>query len=213
MLRLLSSNARTRPAVSAAARRPLSTSALWQDKPANNFYITTPIFYVNSVPHIGHFYSMVLADTIKRYHELLGKTVKLSTGTDEHGLKIQQAAEKAHEQPLAFCTKFSDRFRDLATASNISNTDYIRTTSPDHHKAVQHFWNVLVDRGYIYKGEHSGWYAVSDEAFYTESQIEERIDPKTGKPGMFAIESGQPVEWMSEVNYKFRLSAFCDKLI
>ncbi|ORX71946.1 hypothetical protein DL89DRAFT_274209 [Linderina pennispora] len=134
---------------------PLEAGSAWlSDKhsltrPANNFYVTTPIFYVNSVPHIGHFYSM-------RYHELLGKT---------HGLKIQQAAEKAHEQPLAFCTKFSDR--PSIRRCSISGTSL---------------------------GEHSGWYA-----------IEERIDPKTGKPGMFAIES--------EVNYKFRLSAFCDKLI
>ncbi|KAI8325207.1 tRNA synthetase class I [Martensiomyces pterosporus] len=196
-----------------APARAFTASRRLLEKSADNFYVTTPIFYVNSVPHIGHFYSIVLSDTIKRYAELQGKTTKLSTGTDEHGLKIQQAAEKAGKDALAFCTQFSDRFRELAAAANVSNTDFIRTTDPQHYKAVADFWNVLVDRGYIYKGEHSGWYAVSDEAFYTDGQVEERIDEKTGKRGMFAIESGQPVEWTSEVNYKFRLSQFRDKLI
>ncbi|KAJ2611495.1 methionyl-tRNA synthetase [Coemansia sp. RSA 1365] len=182
-------------------------------KTADKFYITQPIFYVNSVPHIGHFYTIVLADTIRRYAQLLGKTTKLSGGTDEHGLKIQQAAAAHGEEPLPFCTKFSDRFRELMTVANARPTDFIRTTDARHYKAVSQFWNLLVERGFIYKGEHSGWYAVSDEAFYTQSQIEERIDPATGKQGMFAIESGQPVEWVSEVNYKFRLSMFRDRLI
>ncbi|KAJ1965629.1 methionyl-tRNA synthetase [Dipsacomyces acuminosporus] len=195
------------------ALRPFSASRHVLEEDTGKFYVTTPIFYVNSVPHIGHFYSMVLADTVKRYADLKGKTTKLSTGTDEHGLKIQQAAEKAGKEPLSFCTQFSDRFRELAAAANVSYTDFIRTTDPKHYRAVADFWNRLVDRGYIYKGEHSGWYAVSDEAFYTDSQIEERIDEKTGKKAMFAIESGQPVEWTSEVNYKFRLSQFKDRLI
>ncbi|KAJ2622231.1 methionyl-tRNA synthetase [Coemansia spiralis] len=198
----------------AAARRLFSTSQQRLDaKKASKFYVTQPIFYVNSVPHIGHFYTIVLADTIKRYADLQGKSTKLSAGTDEHGLKIQQAAEKAGEDTLAFCTRYSGRFRDLMAAANASNTDFIRTTNPQHYKAVSHFWNLLVDHGHIYKGEHSGWYAVSDEAFYTQGQVEERIDPVTGQRGMFAIESGQPVEWVSEVNYKFRLSAFKSQLI
>ncbi|KAJ2796661.1 methionyl-tRNA synthetase [Coemansia helicoidea] len=180
---------------------------------ADKFYVTQPIFYVNSVPHIGHFYTIVLADAIKRYADLQGKATKLSAGTDEHGLKIQQAADKAGEEPLAFCTRFSDRFRALMGAANASNTDFIRTSEPRHREAVARFWRELVDRGHIYKGEHSGWYAVSDEAFYTEGQVEERVDPATGERKRFAIESGQPVEWVSEVNYKFRLSAFRDRLI
>ncbi|KAJ1728020.1 methionyl-tRNA synthetase, partial [Coemansia biformis] len=177
------------------------------------FYVTQPIFYVNSVPHIGHFYTIVLADAIKRHASLQGKATKLSAGTDEHGLKIQQAAEKAGEEPLAFCTRFSDRFRALMQAANASHTDFVRTSDPRHQRAVVRFWQELVDRGHIYKGEHEGWYAVSDEAFYTEKQVEERVDPATGERRMFAIESGQPVEWVSEVNYKFRLSAFRDRLI
>ncbi|KAJ1663637.1 methionyl-tRNA synthetase [Coemansia sp. RSA 1813] len=195
------------------ARRLFASSIQRREEDANNYFVTQPIFYVNSVPHIGHFYTIVLADTIKRYADLLGKNTKLSAGTDEHGLKIQQAAEKAGEDTLSFCTRYSDKFRDLMAASNASITDFIRTSDPQHHKAVSHFWKLLVKRGYIYKGKHEGWYAVSDEAFYTESQIEERVDPVTGKRGKFAIESGQPVEWVSEVNYKFRLSAFKDKLI
>ncbi|KAJ2782795.1 methionyl-tRNA synthetase [Coemansia javaensis] len=181
--------------------------------PAEKFYVTQPIFYVNSAPHIGHFYTVVLADTVARYARLRGRDVKLSGGTDEHGLKIQQAAERAGEAPLAFCTRFSDRFRDLARAANASNTDFVRTSDRRHHAAVARFWRELVDRGHIYKGEHAGWYAVSDEAFYTAGQVEERTDPATGRRGMFAIESGQPVEWVSEVNYKFRLSAFRDRLV
>ncbi|KAJ2685889.1 methionyl-tRNA synthetase, partial [Coemansia spiralis] len=93
------------------------------------------------------------------------------------------------------------------------HTDFIRTSEPRHHSAVARFWQELVDRGHIYQGKHSGWYAVSDEAFYTEGQVEERIDPATGERQKFATESGQPVEWVSEVNYKFRLSAFRDRLI
>ncbi|KAJ2157626.1 methionyl-tRNA synthetase [Coemansia sp. RSA 552] len=177
------------------------------------FYVTQPIFYVNSVPHIGHFYTVVLADVIKRFADLQGKQTKLSAGTDEHGLKIQQAAERAQEDTLAFCTRFSSRFEDLIVASNASVTDFIRTTDRRHYAMVEWFWQRLVDRGFIYKGRHEGWYAVSDEAFYTSGQVEERVDAATGKPGMFAIESGQPVEWVEEVNYKFRLSQFRDQLL
>ncbi|KAJ2520894.1 methionyl-tRNA synthetase [Coemansia sp. RSA 1939] len=196
-------------------RRLFGSSKQKRTKDANSYYVTQPIFYVNSVPHIGHFYTIVLADTIKRYADLLGKNTKLSAGTDEHGLKIQQAAEKAGEDTLAFCTRYSDRFRELEAASNASVTDFIRTSDPKHHRAVAHFWERLVERGFIYKGKHEGWYAVSDEAFYTETQTEERADPTDpNKPsGRFAIESGQPVEWVSEENYKFRLSAFKDKLV
>ncbi|KAJ2596054.1 methionyl-tRNA synthetase [Coemansia sp. RSA 1721] len=194
-----------------ATSRAVATTVA--SKSPDNFYVTQPIFYVNSVPHIGHFYTIVLSDTITRYAQLQGKCTKLSAGTDEHGLKIQQAAEKAGKETLAFCTQFSDSFRALQKASNTSDIDYIRTTDPKHFKAVEHFWNVLVERGHIYKGEHSGWYAVSDEAYYTESQVEERIDEKTGERKKYAIESGQPVEWVSEVNYKFRLSEFRDRLV
>ncbi|KAJ2328682.1 methionyl-tRNA synthetase, partial [Coemansia sp. RSA 2681] len=196
--------------------RCLSATTLLREQggsAGNKFFVTQPIFYVNSVPHIGHFYTVVLADVIKRYAGMQGKTTKMSAGTDEHGLKIQQAAERAGRDPLSFCTQYSNRFRDLMAAAKATNTDFIRTTDPQHRQAVSHFWQMLVDRGYIYKGEHSGWYSISDEAFYTELQVEERVDSSTGKRGMFASESGQPVEWISEVNYKFKLSEFRDRLI
>ncbi|KAJ2532508.1 methionyl-tRNA synthetase [Coemansia sp. RSA 1935] len=180
--------------------------------PKSKFYVTQPIFYVNSEPHIGHFYTMVLSDTIKRFADLCGKTTKLSSGTDEHGQKIQQAADLANEPPLDFCTRYSDKFRSLAVAANTSATDFIRTTSDDHHTAVRKFWQRLVDGGFIYKGEHSGWYAVSDEAYYTSTQVEERVNDK-GESGMYAIESGKRVEWVSEVNYKFRMSVFGERLL
>ncbi|KAJ2542526.1 methionyl-tRNA synthetase [Coemansia sp. RSA 1822] len=154
---------------------------------------------------------MVLSDTIKRFADLNGKATKLSSGTDEHGLKIQQAADAANEAPIDFCTKFSNKFRSLAIVANTSATDFIRTTDAEHHKAVCKFWQRLVDGGFIYKGEHSGWYAVSDEAYYTSTQVEERVDDK-GR-GMFAIESGKRVEWVSEVNYKFRMSVFGERLL
>ncbi|KAJ2577867.1 methionyl-tRNA synthetase, partial [Coemansia sp. RSA 1836] len=184
-----------------APARCFSATALLREQggsAGNKFFVTQPIFYVNSVPHIGHFYTVVLADVIKRYAGMQGKTTKMSAGTDEHGLKIQQAAERAGRDPLPFCTQYSNRFRDLMAAAKVTNTDFIRTTDPQHRQAVSHFWQMLVDRGYIYKGEHSGWYSISDEAFYTELQVEERVDSSTGKRGMFASESGQPVEWISE---------------
>ncbi|KAI7867873.1 tRNA synthetases class I (M)-domain-containing protein [Spinellus fusiger] len=176
-------------------------------------YITTPIYYVNAVPHIGHLYSSVLADTLKRYYQLKGAETFLCTGTDEHGLKIQQAAEKHNKKPIEFCNEVSESFKALCKAANVDYTTFIRTTEKKHTEAVEVLWNTLVENGYIYKGEHEGWYAVSDEAFYASNQVHEVVDEKTGQKNMVAIESGQRVEWTSEENYKFKLSAFQDKLL
>ncbi|KAE8245054.1 hypothetical protein A4X13_0g6108 [Tilletia indica] len=190
------------------------------------YFVTTPIFYVNAVPHIGHLHSDLVADVLARYHawryrgwsptSLSPSEDKVqpifSTGTDEHGLKIQKAAEKAKETPKALCDRISLRFRDLASAANLSHTHFIRTTEPQHAEAVREIWRRLQEGGYIYKGEHSGWYSVSDEAFYTDQQVHERIS-KTGEKYMEAIETGQRVEWCSEENYKFRLSLFRDALL
>ncbi|KAJ2851826.1 methionyl-tRNA synthetase [Coemansia brasiliensis] len=178
----------------------------------DQLYVTQPIFYVNAKPHIGHFYTVVLADTIKRFGELKGKETRLSAGTDEHGMKIQQAAMRARKDPLEFCTENSDQFRALMKAANASITDFTRTTSPGHREKVIYLWKRLVDNGLIYKGSHAGWYAVSDEAFYTSGQVEERQD-SSGNRIMVAKESGQPVEWIEEENYMFRLSGFREKLI
>ncbi|CAD6905450.1 unnamed protein product [Tilletia controversa] len=197
------------------------------------FFVTTPIFYVNAAPHIGHLHSDLVADVLARYHAWryrgwspfslsssssstsLPESVQpiFSTGTDEHGLKIQKVAETSGEDPKALCDRISMRFRDLANAANLSHTHFIRTTEPQHAEAVREIWRRLQEGGYIYKGEHSGWYAVSDEAFYTETQIRERIDPKTGEKHMESIETGQRVEWSSEESYKFRLSLFRDALL
>ncbi|CDZ97772.1 methionine-trna ligase [Phaffia rhodozyma] len=174
------------------------------------FYITTPIFYVNAAPHIGHLHSMLLADVLARYARLVqpNRRVIFSTGTDEHGLKIQNAAKDNKISPQQMCDANSARFKALASAANISYTTFIRTTEDRHKIAVQHMWKELLARGHIYKGSHSGWYAVSDECFYTESQIQEGPDGNK-----VAIESGSKVEWSEEENYKFRLSAFKEPLL
>ncbi|KAF9137193.1 methionyl-tRNA synthetase [Mortierella sp. GBA39] len=182
------------------------------DQTNKPYYITTPIFYVNAVPHIGHLHSAVLADTFKRFHEMKGRKAILSTGTDEHGLKIQQAAAQAGLKEIELCDKVSKRFQDLFDAANISYTTYIRTTEPRHAVAVKKIWDDLLERGYIYKGHHEGWYSVSDEAFYPSTHVEEKINEKTGEKYHIAIETGKEVEWTTEENYKFKLSAFTDRL-
>ncbi|KAG0345375.1 methionyl-tRNA synthetase [Podila humilis] len=189
-----------------------SYSTQHADQTKKPYYITTPIFYVNAVPHIGHLHSAVLADTFKRFQELKGSKALLSTGTDEHGLKIQQAAMRAGMPELQLCDQVSQRFRELFDAANISYTTYIRTTEPRHAAAVKHLWEKLWDGGYIYKGRHEGWYSVSDEAFYASIQVEERTNEKTGEKYHIATETGKLVEWTAEENYKFRLSAFTEKL-
>ncbi|KAG0205215.1 methionyl-tRNA synthetase [Mortierella sp. GBA30] len=161
---------------------------------------------------MGHLHSAVLADTFKRFQELKGRKAMLSTGTDEHGLKIQQAAVQAGMKEIELCDKVSQRFRDLFDAANVSYTTYIRTTEPRHAIAAKELWEQLWNRGYIYKGQHEGWYSVSDEAYYPSTQVEEKIDEKTGAKYHIAIETGKQVEWTTEENYKFKLSAFADKL-
>ncbi|KAF9581107.1 methionyl-tRNA synthetase [Lunasporangiospora selenospora] len=179
------------------------------------YYITTPIFYVNAVPHIGHLHSVVLADTLKRFQEMKGRKGLLSTGTDEHGLKasIQQAAAAAEVSEKELCDRVSQRFKALFDAANISYTTFIRTTDMNHAVAVKEMWNDLWNKGYIYKGQHEGWYSVSDEAFYASTQVEEKTDEKTGEKYHVSIETGKAVEWTTEENYKFKLSEFTEPLL
>ncbi|ODN80043.1 methionine-tRNA ligase [Cryptococcus amylolentus CBS 6039] len=167
------------------------------------FYVTTPIFYVNASPHIGHLHSLLLTDVLARFSRLRHPERKamFATGTDEHGMKIQQAAMKMGVDEQSFCDDVSQRFRDLAELANTSHTDFIRTTEPRHQKAVEHFWNKLVESGDIYKGTHAGWYSVSDESFYAASQVTKR--ESDGK--MVAVENGNEVVWEEETNWKFRL--------
>jgi len=165
-----------------------------------NFYITTPIYYPSAKPHMGHAYSSIIADFFARFKTIDNHDVHFLTGTDEHGLKIQRAAEKAGEDPQKFCDLISKTFRGLSETLNLSNTDFIRTTEERHKKTVQHLWNELEKNDDIYLSNYSGWYSVSDEAFYNEDEIEENEGKK------IAITSKSPVEWIEEESYFFRLS-------
>nr|SVE92382.1 EOG090X05VD [Megafenestra aurita] len=177
------------------------------------FFITTPIFYVNADPHIGHIYTAVLADASARFHQMIGcDPVLFSTGTDEHGLKIQQASFLANKEPLAFCNKVSSSFREALSKCDISYTDYIRTTEKRHKENVQLFWETLSERGYIYKGKYEGWYCTADETFVAED-LTSLIKLPDGREQRVSTESSRPVEWFSEENYLFKLSTCREKLI
>ncbi len=165
-----------------------------------NFYITTPIYYPSAKPHMGHAYSSIIADFFARFKRIDGFNVNFLTGTDEHGLKIQRSAEKAGKEPQIFCDEISKTFRDLSDTLNLSNTDFIRTTEKRHKKTVQHLWSELEKNDDIYLSNYSGWYSVSDEAFYNEDEIEEVNGNK------IAISSKSPVEWIEEESFFFRLS-------
>tara|TARA_B100001121_G_scaffold299069_1_gene307405 strand:- start:413 stop:1006 length:594 start_codon:yes stop_codon:yes gene_type:complete len=165
-----------------------------------NFFITTPIYYPSGKPHMGHAYSSIIADFFARFKKIDGFDVLFLTGTDEHGLKIQRAAEKEGVEPQTLCDQISETFRDLSKILNLSNNDFIRTTEIRHKKSVQYLWNELVKNDEIYLSKYSGWYSVSDEAFYNEDEIEE-VDGKK-----IAISSKSPVEWIEEESYFFKLS-------
>ena len=165
-----------------------------------NFYITTPIYYPSARPHMGHAYSSIIADFFARFKRMDGFNVYFLTGTDEHGLKIQRAAEKNGIETSKFCDEISKTFKDLSKTLNLTNTDFIRTTEQRHKKSVQHLWNELKKNDDIYLSKYSGWYSVSDEAFYSDEEIEE-IDGKKQ-----SISSKSAVEWMDEESYFFRLS-------
>ena len=172
-----------------------------------NFYITTPIYYPSGRPHMGHAYSSIIADFFARFKSIDDYNVHFLTGTDEHGLKIQRSAEKAGKEPKEFCDQISQTFKDLSKTLNLSNTDFIRTTEDRHKKTVQHLWSLLEKNDDIYLSNYSGWYSVSDEAFYNEDEIEE-IDGKK-----IAKSSKSNVEWIEEESYFFRLSKWQKPLL
>ncbi|XP_045414753.1 methionine--tRNA ligase, mitochondrial isoform X2 [Lemur catta] len=177
-------------------------------------YFTTPIFYVNAAPHIGHLYSALLADALYRHRRLRVPSVaatRFSTGTDEHGLKIQQAAATAGLAPTELCDRVSAQFQQLFQEAGISCTDFIRTTEARHRAAVQHFWGVLKARGLLYKGLYEGWYCASDECFLPETKVTWQPGP-SGDSCPVSLESGHPVSWTKEENYIFRLSQFREPL-
>ena len=175
------------------------------DRPA--YYITTPIYYVNDVPHIGHAYTTLACDVLARFKRLDGYEVKFLTGTDEHGQKVEKSAAEAGLSPREFCRKVSARFGDLARAMNFSNDDFVRTTEERHLKACQELWRRLEANGEIYLGKYAGWYSVRDEAFYAEGELEK------DENGDLKAPSGAPVEWLEEPSYFFRLSNWGDRLL
>jgi len=165
-----------------------------------NFYITTPIYYPSAKPHMGHAYSSIIADFFARFKKIDGYEVYFLTGTDEHGLKIQRSAEKQKKDPKSFCDEISKIFEDLTVTLNLSNTDFIRTTENRHKISVQNLWNILEKNDQIYLSKYSGWYSISDEAFYNEDEVEEKDGSKIAKL------SGSLVEWVEEESFFFKLS-------
>ncbi len=165
-----------------------------------NYYITTPIYYPSAKPHMGHAYSSIIADFFARFKKIDSYNVYFLTGTDEHGLKIQRSAEKDNKDPKTFCDEISKIFENLTKTLNLSNTDFIRTTEERHKVSVQNLWNILEKNKQIYLSKYSGWYSVSDEAFYNEDEVEEKNGSKVSKS------SGSVVEWVEEESFFFKLS-------
>jgi len=173
----------------------------------SRYYLTTPIYYVNGAPHIGHAYTSVAADVLARWKRLDGHDVFFLTGTDEHGQKVEKAAEAAGVPPQEFTDQVSADFRDMADRLGITYDDFIRTTEPRHKLACAELWRRLEEAGHIYLGGYEGWYAVRDEAFYDEDELVTRPDGSRVAP------SGAPVEWVREPSYFFRLASFQEALL
>ncbi len=169
---------------------------------SQNYYITTPIYYVNDKPHIGHAYTTLACDVMARFKRLDGYDVTFLTGTDEHGQKVEKAAEAVSLTPQHFTDQVSQNFRDLTKAMNFSNDDFIRTTENRHKAACQRIWSILQDNGNIMLGKYEGWYSVRDETFFAETELVGGMAP-----------TGAPVEWVEEPSYFFNLSAWQDKLL
>ncbi|MDQ2727365.1 MAG: methionine--tRNA ligase [Actinomycetota bacterium] len=168
------------------------------------FYITTPIYYVNDVPHIGHAYTTVTADAVARWHRLAGDDVFFLTGTDEHGLKVVRSAEANGLTPVEQADRTSARFIEAWRSLDISNDDFIRTTEPRHHQAVKALMAAAYDNGWIELATYAGWYCVSCEAYYAPDDLLE---------GQLCPIHHRLVEWLEEENYFFKLSAFTDRLL
>ena len=172
-----------------------------------SFYITTPIYYPSGKPHMGHAYSSIISDIFARFKKLEGYDVLFLTGTDEHGLKIQREAEKNNKTPIEFCDELSKKFKELTKILNLTNNDFIRTTEKRHYKSVENIWQRLVESGDIYLDKYSGWYSISDEAYYDEDEIEELNGKKVSKS------SGSKVDWVEEDSFFFKLSSWSKKLL
>ncbi len=166
------------------------------------YYITSPIYYVNDSPHIGHAYTSLACDVMARFMRMSGYQVKFLTGADEHGQKVEKSAILKNIDPQEFTNEVSQRFRNLTPLLNLSNNDFIRTTEDRHKRAATALWNKLLENSYIYLDKYAGWYAMRDEAFYAESEL---VDGKAP--------TGAPVEWVEEPSYFFALSKFQDRLL
>nr|MDQ4088530.1 methionine--tRNA ligase [Pseudomonadota bacterium] len=171
------------------------------------FYITTAISYPNGRPHIGHAYEAIAADIIARFQRSRGRDVRFQTGTDEHGLKMAQAARGEGVEPAAYANKMSALFKDMCDRLEVSYDRFIRTTEPAHHRASQAIWKAMEDRGDLYLSRYEGWYSVRDEAYYDESEL------VAGESGEKLSPQGTPVEWTAEESWFFRLSAYQQKLL
>jgi methionyl-tRNA synthetase len=168
------------------------------------FYVTTPIYYVSDVPHLGHAYTTVVCDALARYHRLRGQATRFLTGTDDHGQKIARLAEAKGVTPRAYADQYADAYRETWKKLEISNDDFIRTTDPDHEATVQDLWRAMEANGFIYEGEYEGWYCVACEQFYTEKEL---------APGNKCPVHERPVDRLKEKSFYFKLSAFQDKLL
>ena len=171
------------------------------------FYITTAISYPNGAPHIGHAYEAIASDVIARFKRLDGYEVMFLTGTDEHGQKMQQTAEKLGITPRQLADEMAPKFQNMVRHLNISNDDFIRTTEPRHYASVQELWSRMQAAGDIYLGKYGGWYSVRDEAYFGEDELTRQPD------GTRLAPTGSPVEWVEEESYFFRLSAYQDRLL
>lgn len=190
----------TTTATSAATGGILPTSC---DDGIRPYQITTPIYYVNDKPHVGHAYTSIACDVLARFHRLSGRSVFFQTGTDEHGQKVEDSAKTRQVDPQQFVDEISGAFRSLFDVLNISHDVFVRTTDAHHKEAVQHLWKTLEDKGYIYLGNYEGWYSVRDECYYNDSEL---VDGKAP--------TGAEVQWVvKEESYFFRLSAFEDRLL
>ena len=172
----------------------------------NKFYITTPIYYVNDKPHIGHAYTTIACDIIARFNKLQNNEVFFLTGTDEHGQKVEKASVKSEIEPQLFVDKMSQNFRDLIPYLGCEIDRFIRTTEDSHKKAAQALWEKLVKNDQIYLSNYEGWYSIRDEAFYAENEL-------IKKDGILLAPTGASVDWVKEESYFFRLSQWQDKLI
>jgi methionyl-tRNA synthetase len=174
---------------------------------AQKFYITTAISYPNGAPHIGHAYEVVAADAIARFKRIDGFDVFFMTGTDEHGLKVQQTARKNEVTPKEFVDRLAPQFQAMGERLNCSFDRFIRTTDADHLPSTHELWKRMVDRGDIYLSKYEGWYSVRDEAYYDEGELTLKSDGSRIAP------TGAPVEWVEEESYFFRLSAYQERLL